>query len=143
MIISKDTCMELISEKFPEFQHIWNSYKSEYTLVSEDICDITPFWGDTSFFGGMAKFSDYTSDLLVEKESNSSQINEIFSHIEYLLVNGDEDVKNGVTTCFLENILNKTPEKIHPERFVQYLGPASREYCRAWDEFTGVQTEGV
>ena len=135
--------MELISEKFPEFKPIWNSYRLEYKVSDEDLFGITPFWGDTSFFGGMAKFSDYVSDLLVKNESNTSQINEIFSYMEHLLVNGDEDVKTAVATCFFENILNITPGKINPKRFVEYLGPESREYCRAWDKFTGVQTDGL
>ncbi len=135
--------MDLISEKFPEFAPIWNSYKLEYEISSEEIFGITPFWGDTSFAGGMSKFSDYVINLLIQKNPNPSLIEEIFTYIEFLLVNGDEDVQTVVATCFLENILNVTPEQIDPKRFVAYLGIESRKYCRAWDEFTGVKTEGL
>lgn len=143
MNISKEVCIESLIKEFPEFLPIWDSYKSEYKILDEEVCGITPFWGDTSFFGGMAKFSDYVSDLLKENEVNSMQISRIFSFMEYLLVNGDQDVKNGVTTCFLENILNQTPEQIDPNKFVQHLGIESKKYCQAWDEFSGIRTEGL
>lgn len=135
--------MDLISEKFPGFAPIWNSYKLEYEIETEEICGITPFWGDTSFAGGMNKFSDYVIDLLVKKQQNPSLIKEIFNYIEFLLVNGDEDVQNIASTCFLENILNVTPTQIDPKHYVGYLGVESRKFCRAWDEFTGVKTEGL
>ncbi len=31
-------------------------------ILDEEVCGITPFWGDTSFFGRMAKSSDYVSE---------------------------------------------------------------------------------
>ena len=112
----RNNCLDLITEKFPAFQSILKSYKSEY---DEESLGIT-------LFGGMAKFSDYVSNLMIQNEHNSSEINEIFSYMEFLLVNGDENVQNAVATCFLENILNKTPEQINPKRFVKYLGPKSQ-----------------
>lgn len=143
MNISKTNCMDLISEKFPDFAPIWYSYNLEYQILNEEIFGITPFWGDTSFAGGISKFSDYVIDLLIHKKQNLSLIEEIFNYIEFLLVNGDEDVQNTVATCFLENILNITPEQIDPKLFVGYLGFKSRKYCQAWDEFKGVKTEGL
>lgn len=115
----------------------------ENKISNDKICGITPFWGDTSFAGGMREFSDYVVDLLIQNDQNSTLIREIFTYIEFLIINGDEDVKDVVTTCFLENILNLTPRKIDPKRYVTYLGSESREYCRAWDKFTGVKTEGL
>lgn len=61
--------MDLISEKFPNFAPLWSLYKLEYEISNEEI---TPFWGDTSFAGGMNKFSDYAIDLLLQKQQNPS-----------------------------------------------------------------------
>lgn len=135
--------MDLISEKFPEFEPIWKSCKLEEELSNEEICGIIPVWGDTRLAEGMRKFSFYVIDLLTQKNQNPSLIKEIFNYMEYLLINGDEDVQTVVATCFLESILNVTPTKIDPKRFVDYLGIESRKHCRAWDEFTGVKTEGL
>ena len=46
-------------------------------------------------------------------------------------------------TCFLENLMNRTPSKIDPKTFVPLLGQRSREYCKAWDEFCGTRTDGL
>jgi hypothetical protein len=143
MNISKKNCIGLISDKFPEFQLLWDSYQSEYTEIVGGLFGATPFKIEDRICGGMITFSDYVSKLLISNKTKPDQINEIFSFIEHLFTNGDEDVKNAIATCFLENILNKIPDKIDPKRFVPYLGPNSRDYCRAWDEFCGVQTEGL
>lgn len=148
MVITKENCLKLILEKFPDFYSSWhayttewNSYKTEFPEI--EICGVHHTWSDTSLFGEMAEFSSYVSDLLIQEKSDSFTIKEIFSYMEYLLVTGDDEVQTVVSTCFLENILNKTPEQIDPTRFVQYLGTASRVYCQAWDKFTGVYTEGL
>jgi len=131
MTISKIICIELILEKFPEFQPYWETYKQ--------------WWGsqESGFYNDISEFSHYVIDLLIQKNSHPEKIKEIFNFVEYLIIRGDEDIKNAIHTCFLENILNQTPEKIDPNQFVPYLGHKSREYCKAWDQFTGVKTEGL
>lgn len=131
MNISKENCMSIILEKFPGFQARWSAYKSDWEGE------------ETTIYGEMCTFSSYAKRLLAHGKTDPSFIKEMFSFMEYILENGDEDVQNAVCTCFLENILNVTPSDIDPKRFVEYLGPQSREYCIAWDEFTGVQTEGL
>ena len=143
MNISKTNCMDLIAEKFCEFAPIWNSYKLEYEIASEEICGVTPFWGDTSLAGGMSAFSSYVISLLTQKNHDHLLVEEIFNYIEFLLVHGDEDVQTVVATCLLENILNVIPTQVDPKCFVDYLGTESRKYCQAWDAFTGVKTEGL
>jgi len=76
-------------------------------------------------------------------EASEKDVARIFELIEHLLFFGDEDVRTAFFTCCLENILNVTPSRIPPERFVQFLGPQSRKHCRAWDDFTGVRTPAL
>lgn len=129
MNIAKEDCMKLILSKFPGFQTKWNGYKAENE--------------ETSLWGEMSQFSSYTAQILTDETNSLSQVEDIFSYMEYLLVHGSEDVRNAVCTCFLENILNMTPTKIKPVRFVAFLGPESRKFCQAWDKFTGIKTEGL
>ncbi len=130
MNISKQNCITLILEKFPEFLIYWEQYKK--------------LWGneESGFYNDMSEFSHYIIDALVRKQADTAQIREIFNFVEYLLVNGDDDVKNALSTCVLENILNQT-DQIDPADFVPFLGNESREYCKAWDQFTGLKTEGL
>ena len=62
----------------------------------------------------MSEFSRYVTGLLIQRNQDSSLINEIFTYIEFFLINGDKNVQNAVATCFLKNILNVTPEKLIP-----------------------------
>ncbi len=63
--------------------------------------------------------------------------------VEDLCINGDQQVKDGVVTCFLENLLNITPQELNPEHYIPFLGEQSRNECRGWDRFTGVETPGL
>jgi len=60
-----------------------------------------------------------------------------------LLINGDESVKNAIATSFLEYLMSNDPDEIQFTSFSKFLGKHSIEYCRAWDEFTGVRTKGI
>lgn len=45
---------------------------------------------------------------------------------------------------FLENLVNSSSNgRFGSKDFTKFLGPKSIEYCKAWDEFTGVKTEGL
>jgi hypothetical protein len=89
----------------------------------------------------MFEFTDYVSDLIEQGETKD--LPRIFTFIEKLIVEGDQDVKDAAATCFLENLINYSDNTIPASSFVPLLGPKSRDYCKGWDEFTGVKTEGL
>jgi hypothetical protein len=66
----------------------------------------------------------------------------IFAFVEKVIMNGGPSA-NAACTCFLEGILNRTPDAIKPEVFVPFLGEKSKEYCKAWNKFTGVSVVGI
>lgn len=70
-------------------------------------------------------------------------IKKIFDFVEFLLCNGDESVQNGAATCFLEHLFNIDEAGIKFKTFYPYLGKNSVDYCRGWDEFCGMRTEGL
>jgi hypothetical protein len=89
-------------------------------------------------------FSQFVADKLASGSYQSADT--IFSAIESLLTagNSDEDVKNPIFTCFLESLINLASNgHIAYETFVPLIGPNSREYCKAWDKFTGVKTPSL
>lgn len=135
---------EQISEKNVNTYDFLSKFLSDLGYTASEIEEQLSYQPkDTDLWGDMIAFSHYVIDLLRVRETPSSYIQDIFAYTEYLLLQGDEDVQNAVCTCFLENILNVTPEQVDPKRFVQYLGEESRSYCRTWDAFTGVCTEGL
>ena len=98
------------------------------------------FGAQSSIHGVFSDFSQIVSDKLETNSLKNAQ--SLFDYIESVVLNGGED-SNAACTCFLENILNRTPSSIEPSTFVPYLGPESKKFCKAWDEFTGVATNGL
>ena len=102
------------------------------------------YWGMQSTHRDMASFSIFIQERL--KSGNYENTLTVFNTIESLLTgtNADEEVKNAVCTSFLENLLHYYSDgSIPSESFIPFLGPESREYCKSWEEFTGVKTPGL
>lgn len=89
----------------------------------------------------MSAFATYVVGLI--KEGHTQRLPFVFDMTEELLSYGDTTVQEAVTTCFLEYLLHAVSAEVPAERFISLLGPKSRAYSLAWDEFTGVQTVGL
>ena len=116
-------------ELCPQFSTTW---KDEAYLWTHD--------GRFTHCGVFASFSHYITEVLTSPEPYALEA--VFEYVEGCM-HDSGDVGTAAATCFLENLLNRTPDTIDPKRFVPLLGAESREYCRAWDEFCGVRTEGL
>lgn len=130
-MITKNDWLGIALREFPQFSNRWHEYQDEWAEHggTPGVCT------DADCFG------EFVEELILE--GPESEVIRAFRLIEHFLTFGDEDVDTAFTTCCLENMLNVTPSKLPAERFVPFLGPKSREYCRAWDQFTGVQTPGL
>lgn len=131
-MIDKEECIKLILKKFPGFHKTWEEHLK--------------WWGDDipGFSNDVAVFSRYTKDLLTKEAENLNEIREIFDFVEILMQKGTDDVKDAAATCFLENLINASSGgSISSRSFVHLLGEESVKYCKAWDEFTQVKTEGL
>ncbi len=129
-MITEQNCMSWILQNVPGFQGRWDAHLSYWDGEDAGLCN------------HIAEFSRYVGDLITENQVE--QTKPIFRMIEHLMLHGDVTVKDAVATCFLENLINRTSTgDIPAANFVHLLGPESRAYCRAWDEFTGVKTEGL
>jgi hypothetical protein len=115
----------------PEFSRTWA--EEAYLWTDEATGNFTPC-------GVFATVSHHIADILIS--SLPAHLEAVFDYVERCMYDSEE-VSTAAATCFLENLMNRTPEKIDPGRFVPLLGPESRTYCRAWDEFCGVRTEGL
>jgi hypothetical protein len=96
--------------------------------------------GKYTVFGVFSAFSSYISDTLIG--GGAPFLGEVFRFVERCM-SEDEEMGTATTTCFLENLMNRVPETLDPSTFVPLLGPESRAYCRAWDEFCGTKTDGL
>ena len=121
--------IEKLSSLIPEFKEYWES---------DDAC--FNFGDDSTIHGVFSDFSHLVSDGL--QNNNLVNAKDIFIYIESVVSKGG-DPANAACTCFLENILNRTPDTINPNTFVPYLGVHSKEFCKGWDKFTGVKTNGL
>lgn len=130
-MINKIESLKLLKQNFLDF--FLSENWINYFMSSES--------NGPSFFGIITTFSDYAQTLF--KENNTLKLKLIFEFTERMLQEGDQEVRNAFTTCFLENLLNIIPDTILAKDFVPLLGQESRKYCKAWDEFTGIKTEGL
>jgi hypothetical protein len=130
-MIRSEECMDLILKKFPGFKAAWQEHLN--------------WWGGdiSGLSNDMSAFSDYALSLL-KSNKHDQEIKHIFIFIEQLVADGDQAVRDAAATCFLENLINATSwGRISASSFAHLLGTKSKNYCKAWDEFTGVKTEGL
>lgn len=76
-------------------------------------------------------------------EISDDELDRIASTLEDLLERGSEDLATAVTTGLLEAAISAAASKPGAARFFQRLGQQARDYCHAWDEFTGARTPGL
>jgi hypothetical protein len=130
-MVSKEQVIPAMLNNFPEFEVTWTKH--------------VEWWGEdeAGFYNDVGAFSRYVIDVITNNK-NDSQIPKIFSFAEYLMTEGEHEVQEAIATCFLENLINATSWNTIPaSSFVRFLGEESKAYCKAWDEFTGVKTEGL
>ena len=121
--------IEKLKAFLPEFPEYWESDDAAFN-----------FGADSTVYG---VFSDFSHIVATRLEDDSlKNVEQLFSFIESVVVSGG-DPANAACTCFLENILNRVPGTIDANKFVPFLGAESREFCRGWDKFTGVNTIGL
>ena len=130
-MITGNGWLGLVLREFPQFSKSWQDYLAQWASES----------GTRGICSDVRCYGNFVEELILHAPEHD--VARAFQLIEHFLVFGDEDVDNAFCTCCLENILNVTPSRIPAERYVRFLGPKSREFCRAWDEFTGVKTPGL
>jgi hypothetical protein len=133
-MVSETEILEIFLTKFPEFRDVW---KKEVDEIWDGTCP--------GLYLGLAGFSHYIKDLIAENNpANKNIIHLAFELAEKFMVEGSSRVQDAVATCFLENLINAVAwGRIPASGFVHLLGEESRKYCIAWDDFTGVKTEGL
>lgn len=132
MKINAKDCINLILERVPEFKDDWDRFQKDWKdeEVKPGLC------------GQVSEFSHFVADN--HKQLGPQRMREIFSLAEEILQMGDNDSQTAITTCFLENILNRCSYRlIPPEAFIPFLGPESRAFSRSWDELSEDRTPGL
>jgi hypothetical protein len=127
--LNKEQAVALVLSAAPEFRPVLESFRAE--------------WADEAL-GLCSEFSELSDFVIAKLHSGATEgLQVLFEAVERLMVEGDEEVKDAAATCFLENLMNATPDRISPAAFVPLLGAESRVFCRSWDEFCGLRTPGL
>lgn len=144
MVFTNKYTQDLI-KRFPKFFNSI-SFKDTIELYSDGTGMVTPH----TIFSAL---TNYVVDEIIYKNINVTREEiEILNYIEDMRVkfssfheNTDEgEFDEAICVCFLENLINiASADKIKYDRFIPYLGEKSKEYCRAWDEFTRVKSPGL
>lgn len=138
MVLPNEATKILINE-FPNIKKT-EDWKSYYLVVNPDE-------DPSNIHALMTVLTDYAINVLNEtKKTGDSKKEEkkLFGLIENFIKEGDFNVRDAASTCFLENLINRASwGDLSPNQFIPYLGSKSKAYCKAWDEFTGVKTPGL
>lgn len=131
-MVTKESCIQYILKEIPGFRDMWEEHMK--------------YWegNSPSLYTDISEFSNYIIELI--RSNTTENLTKIFNLLEYLLIHGDADVKNAVSTCCLENIINTASDKksgVKYYMFVNLLGKKSKEFCKDYDQITGVKTPGL
>jgi hypothetical protein len=113
-----------------------------YPGLREELVFSADYWlmetGETS---SCSVFST-ACELVIRRVSagDFDHLEQLFNGVERCLADGSEDVSTAASTCFLESLINQS--EIGPLT-AYFMGPLSKQHCRAWDKFTGVTTHGL
>jgi hypothetical protein len=132
-MLSETTVVKIIFDHYPDF----------IPFRENEINDV---WKDSppGIHLEMIIFSDFMRNILENNQEDSEKTKQTFLFIEQFMSDGTEEVQEAVATCFLENLINAISRgRIPAASFVPLLGPESKKYCKAWDEFSKAKTEGL
>ena len=130
-MISSEAAVRLILERVPEFLSRWRRHQEYWQGASPGLCI------------DMAEFAHYVAEDLIPS-GKTDRVDKALELIEELITKGSSEVQTAATTCFLESLLHQASMgNIDARSFVSFLGPESRAFCKAYDQFTGVHTEGL
>jgi hypothetical protein len=125
----RDQAIRMLSEALPQLRDERDRLHGEWQPDSPPI---------TVLMGALGRVLGESLDSL-----DDDAVERIAGVIESLLLTGTEDVKNGVATGLLESVVASSETAPGATRLLTRLGPEARNYCRAWDVFTGRKTPGL
>jgi hypothetical protein len=77
-------------------------------------------------------FTDHIDELTEQQQAA------LLALMEHVVVHGSETDSTAVTTGFLEALISAWDRGFDLKSIWHHVGPESRTYCRAWNEFNGI-----
>ncbi|MFJ5675902.1 hypothetical protein [Streptomyces sp. NPDC093097] len=103
-------------------------------MVEEDEDDVPPL---TVRLGALGRvFGEQSAEFIPEQSRRVLQL------LERIQAEGSHEDGEAVATGFFEALLNAWDNGFDLSSVWADVGPESRAYCRAWNDFTGVETPG-
>jgi hypothetical protein len=75
------------------------------------------------------------------RDGDYSYVDDLFSVIEQLLIDGSEETKGAIAAGFLEGMQCQT--EIDRKYWSPLIGSKAAEHCQAMDKFYGISAEGL
>lgn len=110
--------LESLKDRYPDSLPCWEEY-----LEDEEILTIV----------ALSHFADFVIDLIHKDKLNKAQ--EIFDYMESVLQKDDQNIREAVTTGFLEQLDNVALEDERVKKALSLLGDECKAYLKAWDDF--------
>ena len=121
--ITKEICTQRLLVTFPEFSGLLKEWR-------------TAWKGSDFFYMELSLFADYMTKM------NQEEVSKAFALIEELIKMGDAYVSTAICTGLLESIANLLDDtKLDFMTVSRFIGPESKKYLKAWDEFCGIKTK--
>ena len=90
----------------------------------------------------MAEFADVISGAA--RSGGTERVRDALALVEVLLKSGCAELKDAAATGLLEKLLaDASSGKLDFTLIAPFLGELSKFYCREWDRFTGMKTDGL
>lgn len=126
--INSEILINLIKDVFPDYLPYWESFVKD--------------WGESEGLSiKMIPFNEYAIQII--KINDLQEMQKIADFAEFLIRHGDEKIQSAMTTVLLEDLMSHDKHEIKFSNFAKHLGSKSLEYCREWDKFTGLRTDGL
>jgi hypothetical protein len=144
-MVFENNYSEILANKFLNFKNS-QSLRDEAEIMCSDGEKLSVY----SFFSALIWY--VVNELIPISESISKEELDLYRYLEevrqkysvYEEGTPEREFDGALCVSFLEGMLNVAShgEGIY-ERFIPYLGDKCKEFCKAWDQFTGVRSPGL
>jgi hypothetical protein len=126
-MINQNEMIQILCRAYPGFRN--KIIESADSWIADD--------GRILFHSMMSELRDLLISRL--RDGDYSYVEDLFSAIEQLLIEGNEETKGVIATGFLEGM--QSQNEIDRKYWSPLIRPKAAEHCKAIDKFYGISVE--
>lgn len=124
-MIKREEMLRLLCKTYPGFRN----------KIVENVDDWITDDGELMIYPWMSQLCDLVVGRL--SEGDYGDADELFSLVERLITEGDEEVSTAIAVGFLEYMQHQT--QLEPNYWIPLLGTKSAAHCEAMNRFYGIK----